>query len=65
MTAHGTISLWTALQYRATGPQAGAAPDNGPRGFRHFLKDPDFSQRFAIDGVPFDPKDLSQLDAWQ
>jgi hypothetical protein len=61
MTAHGTISLWTALQYRATGPQAGAAPDNGPRGFRHFLKDPDFSQRFAIDGVPFDPKDLSQL----
>jgi hypothetical protein len=61
MTAHGTISLWSALQYRATGPQADAAPDNGPPGFRHFLKDPEASQRFAIDGVPFDPKDLSQV----
>ena len=70
MSAHGTISLWTALQGtalqstalqdRPTGSQPSLMPDNCPPGFKHFLKDPDASQQFAIDGVPFNPKDSGQ-----
>jgi hypothetical protein len=65
MGAHGKISLWTArdsIQRPEVGPHLGAGSDDGKSipGFRHFLKDPDASQQFAIDGVPFNPKDLAQ-----
>jgi hypothetical protein len=65
MSSHGPISLWTALdriQSRAIDEIAEPKPDSVPLipGFRHFLNDPEARQRFAIDGVPFNPKDLDQ-----
>ena len=65
MNSHGTTSLWTVLdriQSRAIDEGAEPERDNGQRipGFRHFLGDPQARQQFAIDGVPFDPKDLGQ-----
>jgi hypothetical protein len=64
MSAHGTISPWIAreIQSRAADLKADAAPDNCPPGFRHFLKNPDPLQQFAIDGTPFDPKDPIQRE---
>jgi hypothetical protein len=69
MSVHGTISLWMAdhsFEYRATkvklrsGPLISTALDHGSSGFRHFLKDPDPSQQFTIDGARFDPADSVQ-----
>jgi hypothetical protein len=66
MSVHGTISLWMAdhsFEYRATkeklrsGPLISTASDNGSSGFRHFLKDPEPSQQFTIDGARFVPTD--------
>ena len=72
MSAHGTISLWMAdhaFQYRAekaakvklrSGPLISTESDNGPSGFKHFLRDPKPAQQFTIDGVRFDPKNSDQ-----
>jgi len=62
MSAHGRISFWTAefpLQSRVAKPPADERPVP-PSGFRHFLRDPDTSQRFAIEGRPFNPGDKDQ-----
>ena len=62
MSAHGRISFWTAgfpLRSRVAKPPADERPVP-PSGFRHFLRDPESSQRFAIDGRPFNPRDEDQ-----
>jgi len=75
MSAHGNIPIWIAnksfrlssyalLGARPTSaetPPAEAETDNCPSGFRHFLKNPDASQRFTIDGKPFDPSNPDQF----
>ena len=70
MSAHGTISLWIADRSAKYEPATAKSsrsplapgPNNCPAGFRHLLHDPDASQQFTIDGVPFDPKSSQQRD---
>jgi hypothetical protein len=66
MSAHGgSTSLWIAefpLQSGKKKPLADLQRANGPSGFRHLLRDPDASQRFAIDGKPFDPANEGQRE---
>jgi len=64
MSTHGKISLWVLdfpfakpLKPPPAGELVGAPP-----GFRHFLGNPDPSQQYAIDGVPFDPTVPAQRD---
>ncbi|MBV9980377.1 hypothetical protein [Bradyrhizobium sp.] len=65
MSTHGKISLWAVeFPFASKGlkPPAAGEPASIPPGFRHFLRNPDRSQQFAIDGVPFDPKVEAQRD---
>jgi hypothetical protein len=63
MSAHGKISLWVLdFPFTKVLKPPAEEPVSGPPGFRHFLGNPDPSQQFAIDGVPFDPKVTAQRD---
>jgi hypothetical protein len=63
MSRHGKISLWVVdFPFGKAKPPPAEEPVSSPPGFRHFLGNPDPSQQFAIDGVPFDPKVPAQRD---
>ena len=54
MNAHGKIGPSVVLSNSSA--LSGSLDDQPLPGFRHFLRTPDDDQRFAIDGVTFDPK---------
>jgi hypothetical protein len=66
MTAHGgSISLWIAEFPLKSGKKrrlVDVLPASGPSGFRHFLRDPDASEQYSIDGTPFDPTNEGQRE---